>query len=372
MLASAAINAFVMMAAAVALFAFGGASFQTASHVAFALGILPLILAAIAYFVPVLTRGAGGPRSIDAMAFCAWAGGVLIVAGLSGLIAFTAASYGAALLAGTAGLITLFWIRHRAKKTLGKPHPGLPWYVAALVFLVLAIVAVPLMLLWPEQRTALRLFHVHANLLGFVGLTAIGTLQVLLPTVLGRPDPEASRRLQRDLRFSVAGAALIAVGAAWSAPLALAGAACYLVAPLRMGGFWLARFAAEMRRKNSAGSALALSCLALVVLTAAGVLHAYHWLSGRDAVVAFVVAFLLPLVSGAATQLLPVWLRPGPQGEWHSRLRSALARFSGWRSLLLTAGGLAVAFGWPAGLWLAGFGLALVLAAFAGSLRYLR
>jgi hypothetical protein len=46
-----------------------------------------------------------------------------------------------------------------------------------------------------------------------------------------------------------------------------------------------------------------------------------------------------------------------------------LARFSRLRSLLLTTGGLAVAFGWYPGFWLAGGGLALLFLALAGSLR---
>jgi hypothetical protein len=44
-------------------------------------------------------------------------------------------------------------------------------------------------LLWPAGYGALRLVHLHLNTLGFIGLTAIGTLHVLMPTVLGKPDP---------------------------------------------------------------------------------------------------------------------------------------------------------------------------------------
>ena len=82
---------------------------------------------------------------------------------------------------------------------LGPRHHGLDWYLAALSFLLLALLAIILMPLLPDQRNALRLFHLHANLLGFVGLATLGTLQVLLPTCMGKPDPGAALRLRSDL-----------------------------------------------------------------------------------------------------------------------------------------------------------------------------
>ena len=74
------------------------------------------------------------------------------------------------------------WMLVRARRMFGPRHRGLDWYLAALGFLLLALLAVVLMPWFPAQRAGLRLFHLHANLLGFVGLTALGTLQVLLPT----------------------------------------------------------------------------------------------------------------------------------------------------------------------------------------------
>jgi len=371
MLAAAAVNALLMMAAAVAAAAFGFASLPAAAHIAFALGVLPLILAAMAYFVPVLTRGGAAPRWVSVLPYIAGGAGLLLLAGFAGLLSFAAASHGAGLLAAMAALSLLYWTVGRARKTLGKPHPGLSWYIAALVFLVLALTAVAIMPLWPQGRQALRLFHLHANLLGFVGLTAIGTLQVLLPTTLARPDPDAARRLAGDLKFSAAGSLLIALGAAGQPLVASIGAFLYLFAPLRMGAFWLARFGKEMRMDN-ASSSLAVSCAALLALTLLGILHAYDLLSGHDAVQGFVIAFLLPLVSGAAAQLLPIWLRPGPQKEWHASLRQALGRYSGWRALLFAAGGIGMALAWDGGLWPALAGIALLFFAAAGSLRFMR
>jgi len=367
MLPKLAINAVVMMASS--LWLFTAASPQVSAHVAFALGVGPLILAAIAYFVPVLTRGGGAPGWLAIVPLAAWLGGVVMIAGFSGALSLVAASHVAVLLAETAVVILLVWTLRRGKATLGKPHPGLDWYLAALVFLCVALATVPLMALWPEQHFALRLIHLHANLLGFVGLTAIGTLQVLLPTALNRPDPTASLRLSADFKFAVAGIALISLGAAWSRPLALVGALLLLIPLLRMGRHWAGAFFAQIARLHGAAASLALATIGLIGLVFAGIGHAYGLLSGRAAVAGFVISFLLPLVSGAANQLLPVWLRPGRQDAWHDNLRNSLGRYSGLRAALLVAGGFAVAFGWNEGLWLAAAGLMMFAGALLSSLR---
>ncbi len=361
-------NAIVMMAAALALVKFGSSAPQAASHVAFALGILPLILAAIAYFVPVLTRGSGAPPRLHVVPFLAWLGGSVMVAGFAGILGLNVAAHAAFLFAETAALVLLGWIRHRAKHTLGRPHPGLNWYLAAVACLALALLAVPAMAQWPLQRTALRLFHLHLNLLGFVGLTAIGTLQVLLPTAAGRVDPDAGQRLSTDLKLSLSGVILIASGAAWFKPLALFGTLLFLIAPLRMIRCWASRFVDRIGCLHGAAPSLGLACLGLIGLLCAGIGHSMGLFAGRASIDGFVIAFLLPLVSGAATQLIPVWLRPGPQGEWHGQLRAALGRLGGLRALLMVGGGLAISIGWPSGIWLALAGLILLALAAARAL----
>lgn len=379
MLPILAINAIAMQALAVGLWLFQagpppnstGLTPAAVSHVAFALGILPLILAAMTYFVPVLSHSRSPPRLMAGVPLLAWLAGACLIAGFGGVIAYPAASHAAAGFALAAAIAMGTWMAWRAKRTIGKPHPGLAWYLAATAFLTIALLAVPLMDIWPAQRAALRLFHLHANLLGFVGLTAIGTLQVLLPTAAGRTDPSAAGRLSSDLGFASCGALLISLGAAmavpnvtveWAKPLVLLGAALYLLAPLRMGTRWSAAFGEQIGRRHGAAASLALACLGLVGLLFAGVGHTLGFLAGRDAIAGFVIAFLLPLVSGAATQLLPIWLRPGPQQEWHTLLRARLGRLAGLRALLMVCGGLALSFGWGQGLWLAVAGVALLAA----------
>jgi len=324
---------------------------QLAAHVAFALGVMPLILAAIAYFVPVLTRSAGEGFAAWWPPLLAWAGGMLAVFSFASDFSPTRLSL-AATLGGLAALSLGGWTLHRARHMFGPRHRGLDWYLAALGFLLLGLLAVVLMPLFPSQRTALRLFHLHANLLGFIGLTALGTLQVLLPTCLGKADPDAALRLRRDLKWAAAGTLCIAVGVSLPLPdfaskagpaLALLGAMLYGWVILRMLNAWQSRFGKTLLQLHGAAPSLAAAAMGLLGLVALGVAHGFGWLPPRPAVAGFVIAFLLPLVSGAAAQLLPVWLRPGVQGPWHQALRTRLCRWGGVRGLLLLLLGMAIA-----------------------------
>lgn len=375
MLPLLAINAMLMMAAAAGLAVFFGHPElnlppQAVSHIALALGILPLILAAMSYFIPVLTRsGAAAPRWLPLLPFAGWLGGLALILGFIGPLDLSPASHLAFLLAAPATLALLAWSWRRGRLAIGRPHPGLNWYLAALACLLLALLAVPLMSVWPDQRTALRLFHLHLNLLGFVGLTALGTLQVLLPTAAGRPDPLAAQRLHSDLLPAAGGALLIACGAAWALPLAIVGALLYFVAPLRMLRNWLRNYRDLLFRSHGAAVALALSVVGLLALLLLGLAHATGLVAGRPAIAAFILGFLLPLVSGAASQLLPIWLRPGPQRTWHAQMRQALGWLAGLRALSMVAGGMALALGWSTGAWLGLAGLLLLLIAALRAMR---
>jgi hypothetical protein len=105
--------------------------------------------------------------------------------------------------------------------------------------------------------------------------------------------------------------------------------------------------------------AAALSGFLLLILLGVG--HAFRVLGGQDAVPAFVVAFLLPLVTGALSQLLPVWCHPGRRTEARERMRGALVSGGVLRSFLFLAGGLVLAAGKNEGVWLAAAGMFLFL-----------
>ena len=365
---------------AVALAGFAAAALLSASqvmapaawaHVAFAMGVMPLILGAIGYFVPVLTRSGAPPPPVRLLPVLAVAAGAFLVAALAWPGRLGHSIIAAAALALMAACCMLGWIVRRGRAALGAPHPGLRWYLAAMVLLAAALLAVIAMELWPQQRAALRLFHLHLNVLGFVGITAIGTLQVLLPTAAARPDPGVALRLRRDLPLAAAGALLVAAGAAWFKPLSYAGLILYLVPPARMAAAWIAHFRGALLQSHGAAPSLSLALLGLVLLLLAGGAHGFGLQPGRDAILGFILAFLLPLVSGAATQLLPVWLRPGVQTAWHAATRARLGRWSAPRAALMVAGGVLATSGVEAGLWGGVAGLALFIMA-AASLLFLR
>src|SRR5512145_2484179 len=49
-------------------------------HLAFALGVMPLIMGAMTHFIPVLTRTRAAPRAVESYAALAWSGGLLVAA----------------------------------------------------------------------------------------------------------------------------------------------------------------------------------------------------------------------------------------------------------------------------------------------------
>ncbi|MCK7496917.1 MAG: hypothetical protein MZW92_43035 [Comamonadaceae bacterium] len=196
----------------VALAGFAAAALLSASqvmapaawaHVAFAMGVMPLILGAIGYFVPVLTRSGAPPPPVRLLPVAGRGGrcGLGRGPGMAGPLRSLGHRRRRSRPAG--GVLDAGVDRAaRARRPRAAPHPGLRWYLAAMVLLAAALLAAIAMELWPQQRAALRLFHLHLNLLGFVGITAIGTLQVLLPTAAARPDPGVAQRLRRDLPFA--------------------------------------------------------------------------------------------------------------------------------------------------------------------------
>jgi hypothetical protein len=325
-----------------------------ALHLILAVGAMPLIFGAMSHFIPVLTRTRTAAAGLLGIPVLALAGGALAVGALS-LPGLFWGRYAGALLALAAAGALLAWSRRRRAAMLGRPHPCLAWYDAALACLVLALVAILASAIWPQQTIALYRLHLHLNTLGFVGLTAVSTLAVLLPTVAGRPDPQVGPRLARDLPWAIAGTLLVAVGSAWFGPLAWIGGALWAVALVRLGASWLRLYRAEILALHGAAPLLAAALAGLVLsmiwgaitpMTAAG------WFRPTEPALAFVSGFMLPLVSGAASQLLPVWLRPGVQSSWHATLRDRLGRYGGVRAVLFCLGGIAAGTGHEWGLLL--------------------
>jgi hypothetical protein len=323
-------------------------------HLILAVGAMPLIFGAMSHFIPVLTRTRAAAAGLHGIPVLALAGGVLVVGAFS-MPDLYWGRYAGALLALTATGALLAWSRRRRAGMLGRPHPGLAWYDTALACLVLALLAILAGAVWPQQAIALHRFHLHLNTLGFVGLTAVSTLAVLLPTVVGRPDPQVGPRLRRDLPWATAGTLLVAIGAAWFGPLAWIGGALWAVPLVRLGTSWLRLYRAEILALHGAAPLLAaaLAGLALsMIFGAMAPLAAEGGFRATQPALAFVGGFMLPLVSGTASQLLPVWLRPGIQSDWHARLRVRLGRYGGVRAVLFFLGGIAAGLGREWGLLL--------------------
>lgn len=361
-----ALWAVLAFASALGVAGFSDLPRQVPAHLAFAVGAMPLIFAAMGHFVPVLTRSGNPPAVVAALPLLALSGGLGAVASFAWPAFWFRGPTLAALPTLVAALGLIAWIRQRGRGGLGAPHPGLWWYPAALACLALALLAVPAMEIFPSERAALRLLHLHLNTLGFIGLTAIGTLQVLLPTAAGRFDPDAARRLQRDLPLAVSGVLLVSVGATWGGVLGrigtLAGLTLWLLPLLRLATTWWRLYRNVILKKHGAAASLAWALVGLILLSLS---HGLGLASGLNAIGAFFLAFLLPLVTGAVSQLLPVWLRPGRQDDWHAGMRTSLGRYAGLRGAAFAAAGLGWALGWKFAPLLALPGMAQFLLALA-------
>lgn len=303
------------------------------AHLVLAIGVMTLITAAMQHFVPVLTRGRGAGRWAARLPYLMLASGGLALGVFGGLLDFVWIMIPAGLaLAGA--LLMIAWMRAKAGKALGKPHPGLAWYVAAMGSLGLGLIAAILMPIFPEWHGALRAFHIHVNLYGFVGLTAVGTLQVLMPTAANRPDPHVSTRLRTDLKWALLGSLLLAAGQAFLSPLAWLGGLLWAWVAGRMGLAWWQLHRARLLAWHGAEPVLAAALLGFA-FALAGTLFGPESLGPLTI---FLPGFLMPLVTGAAGQLAPVWIEAGRNAARHAEDRAKITRWNGPRALLfLTA-----------------------------------
>jgi hypothetical protein len=313
-------------------------------HLAFAVGIVPLIFAAMSHFVPVLTRTGDPGRWIGRLPAVAQLAGLGVVGAMQGLLPHDVLP-AAAVVDLVLAAILLNWIAARVRACIGSPHPGWRWYGAALGCLMLALLAVVWMTLWPQHWHGLRLFHLHLNTIGLVGLAALGTLPVLLPTALAQPDPEASGWLRRRLWLVAGGAVAVATGSAILWPFAVPGAALLLVAALGLIGQWIRRFGLRLLLSDGVTASLLAAVAGLILVLITGVAHGAGLMPGRPSLLAWGAGFLLPLVTGALSQLLPVWRWPGPQIAARAEMRRRLAATGSWRAALFFSAAVALVSG---------------------------
>ncbi len=346
----------------------GWITVTVAVHAALGVGALPLIAGAMLHFVPVLTRSAGAPAPLARLPLVLQGAGILALLFIAGQAGF-GVLHAAATLAWGGCAVLVLWIVQRVRRALGAPHPGWRWYFVALLCLLGGLMAIVAAYVWPLEFTGLRQAHVRLNLFGFVGLTALGTLHVLLPTVFGAPDPKTPSRLRRDLPLAMGGVLALASAALLPAPFSsgvlLLGLSLYAACVLRLAGAWWSAYGAKLWHDGVAALLVgALGGLCIVLLVQAGEVFLEREQTGHTPSV-FVLAFLLPLISGALSQLVPVWAHPGRVTPARLSCRALLARYGRCRALAHAAAGISLAVGAtiPALLF-----SALALALFLGNL----
>ncbi|OYY93556.1 MAG: hypothetical protein B7Y41_12455 [Hydrogenophilales bacterium 28-61-23] len=323
------------------------------AHIALAVGVMTLITAAMQHFVPVLARTRGAGRWMGRLPMLMLVAGGLAVATFSGALDYGWIS-GAALLGLLAVTLMIAWMLGRARGALGRPHPGLYWYVAAMACLaagLLAAVAIPLL---PQWHNELRAFHLHINLYGFVAITAIGTLQVLMPTAAGLQDPSAAPRLRTDLKWALIGALLIALGQTFLPALTWLGAGFWVWVLGRMLLSWWRLLRSRLFAVHGSVPVLLAATLGFAA-TLAGLLiepalarnvDPNSGLDGIGVLTLFLPGFLMPLVTGAAGQLAPVWLAPTRPVAHHRAGQARLGRWGGARALMFLSAALLPLFGY--------------------------
>lgn len=354
-LAGVALVAFV---AAATLFHRLSAAPPPIVHVVLAVGVMPLILGAMIYFTPVLTHSRTPSWPILLVPLFALVAGAMATAGLAWRRDLLPVAAGAAILAAA----TLSgWAWQRARTMLGSPHPGLYWYLLALFSLLSGLIAILGATIWPEHWADLRRFHLHVNLLGFVGMTAIGTLRVLVPTVAGYADPDARAQLHHGLYLAAIGTLLIAAGAAWWRWLMWPGLVLWLIPVLRFALPLMGRRRKTVWGWHRASAPLGFAVFGFAFVLLAGTLHALGWWSPVAMVQFFFFAFLFPLVTGAVGYLLPVWIWPARNTPAYEIAARELAYGSAARGLLFLLAGVLALAGVAGGTWLAAVTLAVYL-----------
>jgi nitrite reductase (NO-forming) len=258
-----------------------------------------------------------------------------------------AAAVGAA--AGWHGIALLLRVRRALPSRFAST---LRYYLAACALLPLgaaagALLALPGLEDAGDLHPRLLLAHESVNVLGWVGLSVLGTLVTLFPTMLRtRADDAAEPTSRRALWALLAGVGLAAVGALVGVrPLAAAGVLLYLSGVV-VSAIPLAR---AVRSKPPVAFA-PLSALASL-LWLAGALVRLAWLCATapdweslhaalaDLTPALAVGFAAQVLLGALSYLLPVVFGGGPAVV---RRRTDMLDGAAWFRVVLANGALAL------------------------------
>ena len=219
-------------------------------------------------------------------------------------------------------------------------------------FYIVAALLLPLgaafggMIAYPNLSGTLHsqflLAHEAVNVLGFVGITAVGTLVTFWPTMLRtKMVDKALTHSLRALYLMCGGLALTVVGAILGMrPLAAAGLVVYLVALLIVA--WVMVRTLRTKRPNEyppMSVGMGFLWLIIGVATTAYLVATvpFAQLDMRAVTPIFVVGFLLQLLLGAMSYLLPQRMGGGP-----AVVRASNKEFSRFAAARVTAVNLAL------------------------------
>ncbi len=313
-----------------------------------------------------------GERAATARVLALNLGIVAVLAGVHG--GRSALAAGGACLAGVVVLGHAVALATRIGRSLPARLGDVVWFYVAASTALLAGMGLGLLLAGggagsADAYRAMRLAHVHLNLLGWIGLSVVGTQFTLWPAVLRtRMAPGVELAVRRSLPPLVAGLALAVAGLVWQrrAP-ALVGLGAYL-AGLGVALVPFVRTALPRPPRSAASWMLAAGMFWLVVavvadLAALAASPRVVDLDGRIGrlVPAVVAGFALQVLTGALTYLLPVVFGRGAHGnreltrilELAWPVRVAAANLGVLLLVAWPAGGWASRTGW----WLAALGL---------------
>ncbi|MFJ4500002.1 multicopper oxidase domain-containing protein [Streptomyces sp. NPDC088864] len=231
---------------------------------------------------------------------------------------------GCALLITAVGAHLVVLVRMGRGALGGRLAPIADYYRAAAVALIIGAVlgwSLATGRVGAQHYGGIKLAHVHATLLGWIGLPVLGTLFMLWPTVMGVRMAEHTTRLARRVLVLSGGGLLIAVAglAADRRPGAVLGVALY-AAGVAVAAHLFVR---TVRRRPAISAAAAWMLAAAMGWLLVGVavdlvlLAARPLTDVRDDFGAVIPVLLVGLVAqvliGALTYLLPIVLASGPK-----------------------------------------------------------
>lgn len=316
----------------------------------------------------------GGAALLDARLYAHMLGAIVVLVGMSAGYQLLALA-GVTLIAGQAltGVVVI-WLQYR--RAVAARMGALALHYAVALMLLALGAALGYLISWAGNQPgrahwvdAFYLAHTITMLLGFVGITVLGTLTVLWPTMLRtKMEPAAPRWSIRALPWLVVGTLTAACAGLWP-PLAGLGVCIYLAGAggIILPGFLTARRIPPTSFATASAAAAVLWLLACMGYLGAGISQAPDAVAARAVVhhlpLALAAGFALQILVAALSYLTPVMLGGGPTV---TRATNALMnRFAAYRVTAANAGLLlAVSPMLPGPVRVLGGGLAAAVSAY--------